>query len=70
MNRYSLAMDRNGNRILRVQPSHGRGFSIQTLGNLPRTHRDGVGDWTVVELRWWAWGFGTKRQKSAVLKVE
>jgi hypothetical protein len=69
MNRYSIARDRNGNRILRVQPSHGRGFSIQTNGNLPRTHRDGVGDWTVTEARDYVTRHGTPRQKR-VMEVD
>lgn len=32
--------DRNGNKIVRVRFANGvRGFSIQTNGNLPETHR-------------------------------
>ena len=35
-----LDMDKNGNKILRVRfPNESRGFSIQTNGNLPWTHR-------------------------------
>ncbi len=35
----SLSRDINGNKILRVRfPDGVRGFSVQTNGNLPRTH--------------------------------
>lgn len=36
----SLGRDTNGNKVLRYKPDDGqRGFSIQTLGNLPQAHR-------------------------------
>ena len=43
---YTLWRDRNGNKALRITPANGRerGFSIQTNGNLSRTHRDGITD--------------------------
>jgi hypothetical protein len=60
---YSMGTDRNGNRVLRVKPRHGRGFSIQTLGNLPATHAEGVTCDTGGEVAWWVAKFGTERQK-------
>jgi hypothetical protein len=33
-----LGMDRNGNSIITLRPKGYRGFSIQTNGNLPKTH--------------------------------
>lgn len=33
-----LSRDINGNKVLEFKPDQGRGFSVQTLGNLPRTH--------------------------------
>lgn len=60
---YSIGRDRNGNRVLRVKPRHGRGFSIQTLGNLPETDRDGVTGHTAGEVGLWVAKFGTERQK-------
>lgn len=54
-----LTFDRNGNRVLRVVP----GLAIQTNGNLPRTHRDGIGDWTVREVVGWVSQYGTPKQK-------
>lgn len=66
MNAHAIARDRNGNRILRVEGATGRGFSIQTNGNLPRTHRDGVGPWTPSEVRAWVDAYGTPRQREMV----
>lgn len=62
-----LTVDRNGNRVLRVAP----GLSIQTNGNLPRTHRDGIGHWSVGEVVDWVRDYGTpkQRQKAAFLCV-
>lgn len=57
---------REGNRVLRVGVEGGRGFSVQTLGNLPRTHRDGVGPWTWGELADWVQRHGTERQRGIV----
>lgn len=39
--RYKVGLDINGNKILKVSclPKICKGFSIQTLGNLPQTHR-------------------------------
>lgn len=31
--------DVNGNSVVRLKNQQGRGFSIQTNGNLPKTHR-------------------------------
>lgn len=64
--KFSLAMDRNGNKILRVHPSTGRGFSIQTNGNLPKTHRNGIGDWTQGEVAAYVVAFGTSRQQALI----
>jgi hypothetical protein len=47
---YTLARDTNGNRTLRIKEGDARARSIQTNGNLPRTHLDGVGDWTPGEV--------------------
>ena len=38
---YTTGRDKNGNKTLRCYSVEG-GFTIQTNGNLPRTHRDGV----------------------------
>lgn len=35
---FSLSRDANGNKIVRIT-TPGGGFSIQTSGNLPKTHR-------------------------------
>ena len=57
---------REGNRVLRVGVEGGRGFAIQTNGNLPRTHRDGIGPWTLGELADWVQRHGTERQRAVL----
>ena len=46
----TLGMDKNGNKKLTVKNGKERATSIQTNGNLPRTHRDGIGEWTTGEV--------------------
>ena len=46
---YTIGCDRNGNKTLRCSSVEG-GFTIQTNGNLPRTHRDGVTSATDAEV--------------------
>jgi hypothetical protein len=61
-----IAFNTNGNRVLKLSSDDlggARGFSIQTLGNLPMTHRDGVGSHTDGEMRDYLRKHGTKRQK-------
>jgi len=60
--RFKLDRDRNGNSIVRVHPETGRAFSVQTNGNLPRTHRDGVGSYTHIEVWDHIMRHGTERQ--------
>lgn len=58
--------DLNGNSVLKFEKSDlggARGFSIQTNGNLPKTHREGIGEHTIPEAREWIEKFGTPRQK-------
>lgn len=57
-----IQRDRNGNQTLRVSVN-GRGFSIQTNGNLPETHKDGICARTAEEVRNYVRKYGTKRQK-------
>lgn len=47
---YTLSRDTNGNKTLRVKTEGSRARSVQTNGNLPRTHRDGIGAWTPGEV--------------------
>ena len=61
-----LGRDRNGNKVLRVSRRGARGFSVQTLGNLPRVHRNGLDvDYATAlsELRAYVAQYGTARQK-------
>jgi hypothetical protein len=61
-----IKFDSNGNRTLLIDRSDlagARGFSIQTLGNLPETHRFGVGEYTDAEVRAYLTECGTPRQR-------
>jgi hypothetical protein len=62
-----ISTDVNGNKVLKVTVKDWfittRGYSIQTNGNLPRTHREGLGPWTVIELKLYVKKFGTTTQK-------
>ena len=61
-----IAHDTNGNRILKIEGSDlgtKRGFSIQTLGNLPDTPRNGITAGTDAEVRNYLKAHGTPRQK-------
>jgi hypothetical protein len=63
---YKTAKDKNGNKVVRITPDTGRGFSIQTLGNLPTTHRDGVVALTAEEVKAHVVKYGTARQKRII----
>jgi len=61
-----IKFDTNGNRCLALDKSDlagARGFSIQTLANLPRTHRDGIGEHTLPEVREYVREYGSNREK-------
>ena len=66
MTTYTIGRDTCGNRVVRVRIPGRRGFSIQTNGVLPRTHRDGVGPWTQGEVSAHVRKFGTARQKEMI----
>jgi hypothetical protein len=61
-----IAFNTNGNRVLKLSSDDlggAMGFSIQTLGSLPMTHRDGLGSHTDGEISAYIRKYGTKRQK-------
>ena len=60
---FKIRYDQNGNRVVCVIIPGARGFSCQTNGRLPMTHRDGVGPWTGGEVNKYVKAHGTKRQK-------
>ena len=66
MTTFKIGCDRNGNKVVRVKPAHGRGFSIQTNGNLVHTDRHGVGPWTANEVSAWVHAYGTARQRGMI----
>lgn len=63
-----ISKDINGNKTLKIESvdtiNESRGFSIQTLGNLPITHRDGICNATIAEVKVYIADHGTKLQKS------
>ena len=58
-----LSRDINGNKIVKVKIEGSRGFSIQTLYNLPLTHKEGIGSHTRNEIHTYIRKHGTERQK-------
>ena len=64
VNQYKISKDKNGNKTVKISRKGSRGFSIQTNGNLPKTHQDGVGAWTHDEIAAYVINYGTKAQKS------
>jgi hypothetical protein len=57
-----IGRDGNGNKIAHIKTCDGS-FSIQTLGNLPKTHSEGVWTWTANEINAHVKHCGTSRQK-------
>jgi len=64
--KIELSRDRNGNKIVRFKPDHGRGFSVQTLGNMPRTHRDFDASTALSQLVAYVRQHGTDKPKDAI----
>ena len=60
---YTIGRDKNGNKLVHVKTSGRGGFSIQTNGNLPQTHRDGVTSETDAEVCAYVRRHGSERQK-------
>lgn len=63
MTTYKIKLDRNGNKVCVVKVPGERGFSIQTNGNLIRTHHTGAGPWTSEEVFNYVNRYGTNRQR-------
>ena len=66
-----FSRDINGNKTIKIKSKNGRSFSIQTLGNLPFTHKqtfDSVGQLELSkinkEINSYVSEHGTKRQKN------
>jgi len=59
---FKTDKDINGNKLLKVK-CQGKGFTIQTNGNLPKTHSQGLGGWTSGELAYYVRTCGTVRQR-------
>lgn len=59
---YKTGRDKNGNKIVHCSSREG-GFTIQTNGNLPATHRDGVTAGTDAEVCEYVARHGTDRRR-------
>jgi len=59
---YKTGRDKNGNKVVHCSSREG-GFTIQTNGNLPQTHRDGVTVETDAEVCAYVRRHGTDRHK-------
>lgn len=66
MTTYKIGRDTNGNKVVKVKTPNLRAFSIQTLQDLPKTHRNGVTPDTQTEVARYVMNFGTKHQKNAL----
>jgi hypothetical protein len=64
--KFKIGIDVNGNKVCKVMVPGERGFSIQTNGNLPHTHRDGVGAWTEGEVVAHVLQYGTENQRAGI----
>jgi hypothetical protein len=64
--KITIGRDKNGNRVVWIKPATWRRFVIQTLGNLPTTHRDGVNDKTLAKVAAYVTAYGTAKQRSAL----
>jgi hypothetical protein len=72
MYRLCIAIDKNGNKVVKFSPRvGGRGFSVQTNGNLPYTQLNGIGEKTRGELLEHICRYGTKRKiKLALMHLQ
>ena len=67
---FSLGHDVNGNKVLKVKVPNKRQFSIQTLGQLPLTHKmRNTKDYETIkaEMQMYLAYFGTESQKLKVI---
>ena len=67
--KITIVRDQNGNKVARCKPRNGlRGFSIQTLGNLPELHKAIKVDQLAAydEVLAYVSEYGTKRQKEII----
>jgi len=62
----TTGLDTNGNKVCKVKLPPARAFSIQTNGNLPQTHRNGVCEATAGEVQAYVKEFGTPRQRAVL----
>lgn len=61
--KLTISKDVNGNKTIVIKMQDYRPFSIQTLGNLPVTHRGGINKFTISEISDYIDAHGTPSQK-------
>jgi len=62
--KLTISRDVNGNKTIVINMQGHRSFSIQTLGNLPITHKSGINALTVSEVSDYISKYGTESQKA------
>ena len=60
---FSISKDVNGNKTVKIKAEPHKAFSIQTNGNLPETHHNGVCEATYKEVYSYISKYGTDNQK-------
>ncbi len=60
----TISRDTNGNKTVKITKAGYRGFSIQTNGNLPETHRTGIPN--IEEIQHYVRQYGTFYQQQVV----
>ena len=68
--KFSVEMNSNGQQICRIRVPNERSFTIQTNGNLLRTHQSGVCIVTPYEFKKYVLQYGTEKQKAIVNKLD
>jgi hypothetical protein len=62
----TIHRDKNGNKTLRVKIQGHRAFNIQTNGNLPCVHANGITWTTIGNVKAHVNRYGTKAQRLAI----
>ena len=66
MYKFSTGINKNGNKVCTLRIKGERGFSVETNGNMPRTHQSGVCLLTRKEFCDYVMQYGTDRQKALI----
>lgn len=61
-----ISKDKNGNRTITVRTSDKKTILVQTNGSLPETHRNGICDETLSEIRQYVKTYGGAVNREAL----